>query len=233
MKKKYHLKPGERGEFKIMDVYIPKENGVYTHAKGFPVPFKGFPHDKYVDIIAAMKWTIPGMITFVKETMGIPSLKKIKAIKRIGSMAIKVFFERLKPLKPLPKRYCPAVREIHRVTSLLIDRENSPKLKREWLMVRDLMCMILEFDNAYRYRFQDFMSELDVSKLKLDKIDLYHCGLRDEYNYGGRNYVQRCPECGESLIAPLKGQTDWYCGDQPNCNFRTDDLNKIKEKVDR
>jgi len=232
---KYHLKPGERGEFNCKNVYTPKEGGVYSEIETFPVPFKGFPYDKYVDIIASMKWTVPAMITFIKEGMKRPSIAKIRSLKKISGMALKVFYERLKPLKPLSKRYSPAVKEIHRVTSLLIDRENSPNLKKEWMMVRDLMCMVLEFDNAYRYRFQDFMSELDVSKIKLDeKIDLYHCGLRDEYNYGGRDYVHRCPECGESLIAPTQEKHEglWYCAASPNCNFNTNDLNKIKVKVE-
>lgn len=228
---KYHLKPGEKGEFQIEDIYTPKEGGVYSHIKSFPVPFKGFPHSFYVDLVASIKWTVPAMINFIKVGMKRPSLAKLRSLKNIASMAIKTFHSKLNPEKPLPKRYSTFVREIHRVSSLLIDRENNPNLKKEWMMVRDLFCMILEFDNAYRYRFQDILAELDLDKIKLSETDLYHCGLRNEYNYGGRDYVQRCPECGECLMPPNpnKKYNKWTCADRPNCNFSIENLKELNK----
>ena len=41
-------------------------------------------------------------------------------------------------------------------------------------MVRDLSCMVMEFDNAYRYRVQDILPEVNKEELKKNTIKELH-----------------------------------------------------------
>ena len=73
---------------------------------------------------------------------------------------------------PNPKRYCKCVREVHRAFTKYLDKrgghheaEISAQIGKTFLWrileVRDIICLILEWDNAYRYRFQDVITLLD------------------------------------------------------------------------
>lgn len=143
----------------------PKEGGVLTYLKGHPKPYPGFPSKKTV--------------------------KEMDYIKRMVPIALKSSRRLLERHLVNPKRYSHAVREIHRVFSIMIERDNRPNEKEKLTYLRDLICMILEFDNAYRFRFQDGFSELDLDKIKPDENDLYYMSLREDYDFAPQRRTKK------------------------------------------
>jgi len=57
-----------------------------------------------------------------------------------------------------PNKYCQPMRELYRVFPKELERE------------RDLICMFLEGDHAYKYRFQDIVSELNQPAFKKNPL---------------------------------------------------------------
>ena len=75
-----------------------------------------------------------------------------------------MFYRLVERFRLKERRYCQAVRELVRCFNL-----PDPSLKMAtWevrMMLRDLLAMLLEFDNAYRFRFQDMMDDHDVDSV--------------------------------------------------------------------
>jgi len=142
-------------------VEFPKEGGVLSYLKGRKKPFPGFPHAELVATMGFIKRLIPSLLS------GYYSLIKPKLIK--------------------PEKYSRPVREIYRIFNLLIERESDEGMKQKWIQMRDIICMILEFDNAYRFRFQDVVSEMNLEEIKPDENAQYYIDIRqDNYNWGGK-----------------------------------------------
>lgn len=88
--------------------------------------------------------------------------------------------------------YNETAREVYRLFTLLEEREwsNDPRGGRKamWRKIRDMACMVLEYDDSYCMRFQDLMSEADIDKLKLEipdeKLDYWR--QRKRYDFKGK-----------------------------------------------
>jgi hypothetical protein len=72
----------------------------------------------------------------------------------------------------------------------MIKREESEEMKKKWSRFRDVICLILEFDNAYRSRTQDFLSEINKKKVKLTKEDLWFARQSNDYSFGGKPRIK-------------------------------------------
>jgi len=66
------------------------------------------------------------------------------------------------------------VREVARVFDLLSVAEDEPEMKRLVLQFKDAICMVLQEDDAWRYRFQWFLGQLDMKKVLLNESDKYY-----------------------------------------------------------
>lgn len=144
----------------VEKVEFPKEGGILTYLKGRKFPFPGFPHEKMVERMAFIKAMIPALVKGASYAIGKDRIK--------------------------PDKYCRFVREIYRLFNLLIEREKGNELKNFWAQMRDVICMILEFDNAYRFRMQDILSEINLDEVKPDENTKYYMDLHDDYDFGGR-----------------------------------------------
>ena len=151
--------------------------GVYTQMGGQKFPYKGFPFFEFVERIDVVKKIgrscLSGFWHSFKNTNKfrliflIPVLFFSKDLIYAGVFTLFRFLERYRLKK---EKYCTAVREIYRAfTEVKIEKENE-KMKEFRLMIRLVVCMILEFDNAYRYRAQDILPELDKGKLNRNPI---------------------------------------------------------------
>lgn len=58
-----------------------------------------------------------------------------------------------------PLRYCRCMREVYRVARVMAERY--PKYKEEIMVIADIVCSIFEYDNAWRYRLQDMVGEMN------------------------------------------------------------------------
>lgn len=158
----------------ITKIEFPDEGGVLTYMQGFEHPFPGYPYHEFVEKIDSIKkFTRQLLSGFYHELKGskwklltlLPALWMVKKFVRAYTFTIGRLVERF-VIKP--ERYCMFVRELHRAFSLerLGESENERNFR---LRLRDTVCMILEFDNAYRFRAQDILGELDKESLRNTK----------------------------------------------------------------
>lgn len=148
-------------------VEFPDAGGILTFMDGHEEPYKGFPYFEFVDKIDVMKKLtrahLSGLYHALKtrNKLQLATLLVVpwffKDFLRVQLYTLWKLIDRFRIKK---ERYCDAIREMHRVFSL---GGESEELK---LQIKDVFCMFLEFDNAYRYRFQDVIVELNKEKLR-------------------------------------------------------------------
>lgn len=97
----------------------------------------------------------------------IPRMVAMHIFKKI----IMVMLEKVYPLiqgKVLPpEQYSRPVREIYRVLTLGAERDKDVRMKERWEMGRDVICTILEWDDAYLSRALDLFSEINPEEMKI------------------------------------------------------------------
>ena len=154
----------------ITRVELPQPGGVYTYLQGKDYPFKGFP---LVDIVEALdtlkkveKNMLSGLYYYLKHENRlklltlIPSLWFFKKLLRSWLYTSRTFVYRYR-IKP--SMYSLSVRELYKAFDSPIKNE-SKDLQELRENLKYTICMFLEFDNAYRFRFQDLAEEIDLEK---------------------------------------------------------------------
>src|SRR3990167_919928 len=149
----------------LQRVEFPKDGGVLTYMEGQEYPYKGFPLDTIVDKIDLFKKftrnALSGFYHSLKHKNRLWLLTLIPAawmFKSVIRAVIYTFYRIMERTRIKSIRYSDSMRELYRAFS----KENS-ELR---LQLRDMICMILEFDNAYRFRFQDISAEIDKDRLQ-------------------------------------------------------------------
>lgn len=77
------------------------------------------------------------------------------------------------PYKIPDERLAEPVRELARVFDLVIEAEDEPEQKKLIEQFKDAICMTMQEDDAWRFRWQWAMEKLDMKKIKLNKSDRY------------------------------------------------------------
>jgi hypothetical protein len=100
------------------------------------------------------------------DTLDEEAQKNIASIKRkIGKVFFDYGWSVLENFIPkATERYCRPVREIYRVIGLAIDKIEDSNLKKEIEKVRNLICVGFEFDDAYRFRFMDIVTDIKLKE---------------------------------------------------------------------
>lgn len=144
-------------------VDAPDEGGVLTYLSSEEEPYRGFPFFEMVEKIDLMKKVSRGTLSSLFH-----SAKKRPKILFLGlvfvpwliSDLVKAYLYAMYRIvlrfRLKPNYYCQAMRELHRSLS---EKDEFTS------QIRDLICMVLEMDNAYRFRFQDVIVELDKGAL--------------------------------------------------------------------
>lgn len=153
-------------------VEFPEEGGVLTYMEGHSYPYRGFPFFEFVDKIDLIKKvsraSLSGLYHSLKKTNRLWFLTLIPAIwisKSLVRTGVYVFYRIVERFRLKSKMYCQALRELYRAFS--IPKENELVSQQELrFRLRDLICMVLEFDNAYRFRLQDILEELNKDNAK-------------------------------------------------------------------
>lgn len=168
-------KPADDDIHRLLKAEFPPEGGVLTYMEHYKYPYQGFPLGpdvEKIDIVKKMtRNALSGLYhAFKKKKWLLPLLFPLvfftRSIVFAGAYSWHRIIDRFK-LKP--NMYSRSMRELHRAFS--VPRENESEDIREIrLMLRDLMCMVTEFDNAYRFRFQDIIAELDKSSLERNPV---------------------------------------------------------------
>ncbi len=164
--------PGEKKEgVPVLKVEFPETGGTYAYYQGEPYPVKGFCYGDVVEKVDEMKKLLLGTL---KSFVYLSRWQKIRGCLLIilfGKTTIKIlegiiisFHSWIRRYRLRPIRYCRACRELHRVGSM--DWGNS----RISEALRDISCMTLEYDDAYRYPFQDIFSELNKENVRKNAL---------------------------------------------------------------
>lgn len=153
-------------------VEFPEQGGVHTYMEGFEHPYKGFPFFEFVEKIDTVKKiqraTLSSLFHSFKAR---PWYQKVFLLfvpwlfKDLVEAYILAFHRIISRFRVKRERYSDAMRELHQAFSFSFWNETE-KDKELRFQVRDILCMVLEFDNAYRYRFQDIIVELDKESLR-------------------------------------------------------------------
>lgn len=156
----------------IRRVEFPPAGGVLTYMEGHDQPYLGFPLAVFVDTIDLLKKVSRGLVSALyhsfKRTPRVYFLTLIPAFwlgRHLVHAIIYIFYRQMERFRIKPLRYCTAVRELYRAFTVPKDRERLRDLELR-LMLRDVVCMLLEFDNAYRFRAQDILVGLDKEQLQ-------------------------------------------------------------------
>ncbi len=143
-------------------VEFPDKGGVLTYMDGYAHPYKGFPFFEFVDKIDMIKKVQRATLSSFYHSIKRAKWKLIFLPWVLSDLArafVYTFYRTVERFRLKPLRYADAVRELHRAFS----KEESDEMRHQ---LRDVACMLLEMDNAYRYRFQDIIVELDQAALR-------------------------------------------------------------------
>ena len=146
----------------IVQVEFPEKGGIVTYMGDMPHPYKGFPFFEFVDKVDILKKISRSVLSGLyhqlkrKKLLLVTLLPAIWLVKPLMRMYLYVMYRQIDRFKVKREMYSDAVREIYRAFTGTTEFHQ---------MFRDTLCMILEMDNAYRYRFQDIIVELDKSAL--------------------------------------------------------------------
>lgn len=152
---------------KLDKVEFPKDGGILTYLKGYKEPYRGFPYFEMVERVNDVKKI--GKKVFGKIYHSVQGIGKVKLIFALPMLKPLLagfryaFWFHISKYRMKPFRYSQPVRELYRAWNTCGESD-------EIIELRDLSCMLFEFDNAYRYRYQDIISELDKKALEKNPL---------------------------------------------------------------
>lgn len=159
----------------LLKVEFPEAGGILTYMGKHEYPFKGFPYFEFVDKIDYIKKSLRGTLSsFFHSLKARPKWQLIFLASvpwlfgDFMQSQLYTYHRMVERFRIKPERYCDAIRELHR--SMSTEREELLSKRENRIRLRDLACMFLEFDNAYRFRFQDIIVELDKEALSANAV---------------------------------------------------------------
>ena len=165
--KAFHIKASDKEREKMVEVRpeCPKEGGLLTHFPSQKFPFPGFPDRNIVFKIGFAKHLIP--------------------------LGIDWMHEQIKPFIPKnPNLYSRPVREMYRVWNIMIERDTRPEIKEKFTKMRDVLCVVAEYDDYYRFVGQDAAGEIRLEELVLQDADKWWF-LPKPYNFKGKEEFKK------------------------------------------
>ena len=139
---------------------------------------------------------------------GNPNKGALMAMSPIKMLLDRLISNRLVKLIPFSisnERLSEPVQEIARVFDLLIEAETLQGNKWKWQSWKKVICIFLEHDLAYRYRFQWILERININKVKLIEDDKYFFRVKNfrvDLEEEWREAIQKYPQ--------LKGQEDKF-----------------------
>lgn len=154
---------------------FPKEGGTESWIPGHEFPFPGMPDSQVVEIMSIFKRIFPILYKYGWTVLRdrLPDYLKIQSQNAdIGLVN--------------PKKYSRPVREVHRVFTLLRSREGKKEIeiRGKWTEMRDVICLFLEYDDAYRFRLMDMIAELNPREFEFTEADKYWASKKWKYTWG-------------------------------------------------
>ncbi len=169
----------------------PPEGGIYVFYKGHPYPKKGFPFPAAVQAADVMKRITRTAIEAISgKEMILPALGfmllpwkfKVKVFERVTANYVRVGTWILNDYFLVKKRYSIPVQEMRSFVYTFMSEMGITNLNPDWQEVEGpdrkyrmtawkfarIIATIIEYDDAYRLRIQDLMSEIGTHALRDD-----------------------------------------------------------------
>lgn len=149
----------------LQKVEFPQEGGVLTWMDNHFYPYRGYPHYKFVEKLDFVKKVNRAFLSGLyhqmksrKKLLFITLLPGIWAAKDFARVWMYTSYKFIERFLIKEDKYCQFVRELHQSFS------------EDQHILRDLICTVLELDNAYRFRAQDIIAEIDKVALRKHPI---------------------------------------------------------------
>lgn len=165
----------EPGKMAITKVIFPPEGGVFTYFDKEEHPAKGFCYGETVETVDEVKKTMMAFLTGLFDSLSKNKLRTILFVlffrKQFEAMAKRLIVQldyRIRRVRQKPDKYCVCAREFYRVFNSMAIWY--PAYKLEIDSFRNIWCMILEYDDAYRYTLQDVLPEFNKDAARKDIV---------------------------------------------------------------
>lgn len=140
------------GNLKEVIAFKELEQGCETYIANEKYPMRGCFTGERIAVLTQFKKLIPTMVKTFRGNI-FSKLTAFIYLKKHWKEYLDFAHSGMRDLYLDRKYYCQPVRELHKVLSEKgIDK------------IRDIICVIMEWDTAYRYRFQDVISELNTTE---------------------------------------------------------------------
>ena len=155
----------------LLKVEFPEEGGVLTYMENHPYPYRGFPYFEFVDKIDVMKKlsrnSLSGFYHSVKKRkLTLIFLFPLVFVARdLLTTGVRTFHKLIERFRIKNQLYSKAVRGLYQAFDTPRENESLEILELR-MMLKDVICSVLEFDNAYRFRLQDIVLELNKEAIK-------------------------------------------------------------------
>lgn len=157
------------GKLTVEKVDFPNDGGVFTYYEGLP-KMKGFPDGETVERIDEAKKMVMRILWGIYRSSKIKFIFALPVMQTLCENLILSYWEYIKSYRFKPERYCTAVREFYRVFDLLHTWKRVDGESDLWDMIRDDFCITMESDDAYRYRLQIVLPELNKENLRKNPV---------------------------------------------------------------
>lgn len=162
----------------------PEEGGIFTKYYGCNYFFKGYPNSGVIREISVAKKALKYGFRLVEDKgmrffLGFMAFfffffsKKLKAkiILSLADYILSVSYHNLEEFVLLPIKYCVSVKEFGRAITDLFNKHKKnediyERIRRVIELGRNIVCMILEYDYAYKARWQDVFQYIDKGNVK-------------------------------------------------------------------
>lgn len=159
-------------------IECPPKGGILAYYKDIKYPIKGLPFMEIVEAIGTPKKMIMGAVLIFNHTplkwftplmIIVPPFIRRKIFKEMARQFVitsdwalnRHYFNQY---FTDTNKFCDSVREFYKKAMQFVD-ENYPTMDDHWIWGKlvHIISMIFEYDSAYRYRMQDFLTELRIA----------------------------------------------------------------------
>ena len=165
----YGSTPGHINDGVIERIIEPPGGGTLLKFIGCSYLFKGSVDENLVEILEFPKRMLRNLI----ETANRHKVLLLLLLFKKTRLAVGEYYLRNVYLKAFTKhlflgesKYCVSVRELWRTMTLFIGRVKDERTQNVLFELRNIVCMVLEFDIAYRFIAQDILPLIDKRALK-------------------------------------------------------------------
>jgi len=154
-------------------------NGIFTRYLGCNYVFKGHPYIVIVEAIGVPKKILSGFFVLLSSRiimvflglnaflfMLLPKFLKREILVYFWEYFLNVSYKALERWVLPFEKYCIAAKEVYRAMDAIAKKIPGEEMRKRVERTIPVVCMMLEYDFAYRARFQDVLPYLDKRKLR-------------------------------------------------------------------